>query len=139
MSAFEESFRKPRVLLAEDSGELLNIYAHFLKREGLEFFLTSSATEALEVFNKFATEISIVLTDGEMPGPNGLWLAERIKNVSPNVPIILLTGNPALYLEAKNRELFAEVVEKPLAPPTLKRILRNHLAKPTGAPIRPAK
>lgn len=59
--------------------------------------------------------VSLLLSDYEMPGQNGLLLADRFHAAHPNVPIILATGfrGSALEHEVAGRG-FLHLVEKPV-------------------------
>ena len=55
-------------------------------------FVASNGNEALEIFDK--VDISLVFLDIEMPGANGLEVAKKIKEVSPETNIIMTTAYP---------------------------------------------
>lgn len=55
-----------------------------------EIFAAADGIEALEVFKEHLPEI--VITDVRMPGMDGLELSEKIKEISPSVHIIILSG-----------------------------------------------
>ena len=81
---------KKRILLVEDSKSVQDIFSIILRSMGFEVALAQNGLEALTVF--FAGPFDLVLTDLEMPLMDGSRLARLIKEMSPETPIILLTG-----------------------------------------------
>ena len=53
-------------------------------------FWAESGTSALEQISLFQPDI--LISDIRMPGLNGLELSQKIKNIYPDIEIILLTG-----------------------------------------------
>jgi CheY-like chemotaxis protein len=76
--------------------------------------------------------VSLLLCDFEMPGQNGLVLADRFHAAHPAVPIILLTGYPAQLLDgevaARN---FVYLAEKPVTYDELHALLHKVVARQT--------
>lgn len=58
----------------------------------------TSAEDALEHINKYVCDIAFL--DLEMPDEHGLVLAKKIKNVSPKIKIVFVTGYAEYALEA---------------------------------------
>jgi CheY-like chemotaxis protein len=88
-SNIEEAMSK-RILLADDSKAIRDLVSGFLEFIGYEVALAIDGIEALAVFLESAFDL--VLTDLEMPAMDGLCLAGRIKERSPDTPVILLSG-----------------------------------------------
>ncbi len=61
-------------------------------------FVAANGDEALEIFDK--VDIHLVFLDIEMPGKNGLEVAKRIKELSPETNIIMTTGYPNYAVKA---------------------------------------
>lgn len=53
---------------------------------------TNVASEAVLIFERNAAEIDIVLSDVQMPGLTGPELAGRLLQLSPDLPIVFMTG-----------------------------------------------
>jgi CheY-like chemotaxis protein len=58
--------------------------------------------------------VDLAIIDFNMPGRNGLELAERIRNAFPDMPIALATANIQDEIIAKAREIDATFVAKPI-------------------------
>ena len=66
-----------------------------LETRGYRVITCSSAPEALAVFK--CGGVDLLLTDLIMPGHDGHWLIEEIKNLSPQTPAILFSGKIRIY------------------------------------------
>ncbi|MBI3873740.1 MAG: response regulator [Arcobacter sp.] len=56
----------------------------------------------LDIFLEYGNEIDLIVTDVNMPELNGLEMARKIKEINPNIPIIVATAfsNSSYLLEA---------------------------------------
>ena len=78
------------ILIVDDEKHYPMILAEVLQEEGYACFTASSGVEALDIFeNEF---VDLVLTDVKMPGMDGIELLSRIKEVNPDVPVIVMTA-----------------------------------------------
>ena len=80
-----------KILVVDDSKELLETCRIVLSRHNFEVATAEGANEAMGIINN---TFALVITDFEMPGINGLELAHLIKRKFSNIPIILISGNP---------------------------------------------
>ncbi|VBB08526.1 transcriptional regulatory protein c terminal [Lucifera butyrica] len=76
-----------KILIADDSEDIRNGVAWYLRREGFEVFTAADGDEALEVETTHSPDLLIL--DIMMPGMSGLDIA---KTLTRNVPIIFLTA-----------------------------------------------
>lgn len=81
-----------QVLVADDDDSILVIVGAILKDRGYHVLSASDGVGALEVFKAHRDSIRLVITDGMMPRLNGMMLARTIHELSPEVPVILMTG-----------------------------------------------
>lgn len=79
------------ILMAEDCKNTRDIVSEFLEFIGYEVDVADNGAEALAVFLK-NDSFDLVLTDLQMPAMDGLTLAGHIKERSPGMPVILMTG-----------------------------------------------
>ena len=77
------------LLWADDEIELLRAHLLFLEKKGYEVVTVSNGTDAIEECQK--RTFDLVLLDEMMPGLSGLETLERIKEVSPQVPVVMVT------------------------------------------------
>src|SRR5215831_7789923 len=82
------------ILLAEDEAVVRNLVRLMLEKEGYALLTANDGQEALEISEKFADPIHLLLTEVQMPQMNGLELAERVREQRPyqlqNIPYGLL-------------------------------------------------
>ncbi len=101
-----------KVLLVDDEGIVRETLAEMLEDEGCEVTVASGAEDALIKFQKY--QCDVVLTDLSMPGINGYELAQRIKKVSPETPVLLITGWNQLDRKfMKSNKVIDGIIEKP--------------------------
>lgn len=81
------------VLYAEDSNFFRNQIKEYLKDEGYNVIEAEDGKVALEMLEKHGDEISLLITDIEMPNLDGFQLAEMVNTDDrfSNIPIIALT------------------------------------------------
>jgi PAS domain S-box-containing protein/diguanylate cyclase (GGDEF)-like protein len=84
-----------KIMIVEDEEDLRDLLFNILKREVKEVQTFSKPSEALEAYKEFSPDI--IVTDIQMPGMNGLEMADIIRKLYGNVPIIILSA----YREAE--------------------------------------
>jgi len=88
------------VLFVDDEQLLRDYAAEFLGAKGYRVVLASDGDDALSQFARHRQEIAIVLSDYGLPKYTGEELYDRIQELAPGMPFILLTG----FLEPGKRE-----------------------------------
>ncbi|KKF40057.1 histidine kinase [Halorubrum saccharovorum] len=83
-----------RVLHVEDDPDLAEITASFLEREDSRIAVetASNATEGLERLDDPDAEVDCIVSDHDMPGPNGIEFLETVRERDPEIPFVLYTG-----------------------------------------------
>ena len=85
----EESSGRTRILVAEDSVT----YRMVLKRILSKRYEVELAEDGMQAYNKFADfKPDLVITDLGMPNLDGIALIKMLKNVAPDVKILVLSG-----------------------------------------------
>jgi two-component system, NtrC family, response regulator AtoC len=79
-----------RVLVVEDEAYVRESLAEMLRERGYEVLEASSMGEALSLLGSLS--VDVVLTDFRMPGGDGLQLLKQMQETSPEVPVVVLTG-----------------------------------------------
>jgi CheY-like chemotaxis protein len=101
------------VLLVDDEEASFLPLVELVRYAGFASVAAQSATDALACC--YQKRPDVVVTDLDMPGPDGRALARRIRKRFPGVPILLVTGqnldNPDWAVPA---ELFDAIFAKPL-------------------------
>src|SRR5580698_5132285 len=101
------------VLVVDDERSNVESLEKIFLREGMRVFTAFDAKRALELVRTH--RIDVVLTDLMMPGTTGLELLPAIKQVAPDVEVVLMTayGSVEAAVNAM-REGAYDFVEKPL-------------------------
>jgi DNA-binding NtrC family response regulator len=81
------------VLIADDDEQALRAVRALLAAFGFKSICASSGAEAMQLLEKHASEIDCVLTDLYMPGVSGMDLLMHIRQTTPELPVVVVTGN----------------------------------------------
>jgi len=108
---------RARVLLVDDNEALVDNLSQVLAEEGYEVRTASTGAEAIE---HARPGFEVALVDVRLPDTEGTELAERLREISPESAIVLLTGFAALEtaIAAVRAGAFAYLV-KPCSTPEL--------------------
>ena len=77
------------LLWADDEMELLRAHLIFLEKKGYEVVTVTNGTDAIDECKK--RTFDLVLLDEMMPGLSGLETLQRIKEITPQVPVVMVT------------------------------------------------
>lgn len=80
------------ILLVDDEEQVVQVTGEILQSLGYTVIGRTSPEEALQIFAEAPHTFDLLLTDLTMPALTGLELAEKIKNIRSDLPIILCTG-----------------------------------------------
>lgn len=80
----------PVALIVDDEKQMLSIVSFALEVQGFEFHTAQNITDAWRILNTH--KIDIVVLDVMMPSGSGIELTKRIRAMSTDIPIILLTA-----------------------------------------------
>jgi DNA-binding response OmpR family regulator len=94
-----------QVLVVDDEGAIRYSVSKTLQRIGYEVEEADSGEKALEVIAN--REYDVILTDIRMPGISGVDLLKRIKDISPDAIVILMTGYASLGTAVESLRLGA--------------------------------
>ncbi|RKY51384.1 MAG: two-component system response regulator, partial [Candidatus Neomarinimicrobiota bacterium] len=83
--------KKQKILWVDDEIHLLKPHVLFLKNKGYEVLTATNGVDALDLIRK--EYFHAVLLDEMMDGLNGLAVLEKIKNLRPALPVIMITKN----------------------------------------------
>ena len=90
--------RGPRVaetiLLVEDEAAVRSLVKRILSQKGYRVLEASDGTIALRLAAGHVGEIDLVLTDVLMPNLGGRGMFEELKELSPEMKVLFMSGNP---------------------------------------------
>jgi two-component system NtrC family response regulator len=112
------------ILIVDDEKNYPMIIGELLQEEGYTTFTASSGMEALDTLN--SQIIDLVLTDVKMPGMSGIQLLENIKQLKPDIPVIIMTayGSVEKAVEAMHKGAYTFILK-----PFENQALIAHIAK----------
>lgn len=112
------------ILIVDDEKNYLVVLSSFLSGEGYEPITADNAQQALDIVEN--TDLDLVLTDMKMPSMDGIELLRRIKEKSPDLPVVMMTAYGTVEKAVEAMQLGAfNFVLKPFQNETLKQIIRN--------------
>jgi CheY-like chemotaxis protein len=120
-----------KVLVVDDQEGIRKLLKEVLAELGYEAEVVSSGAEAVQAFTEGS--FKLVLMDMKMPGLNGFETAERLKKISEDLKIILMTGfyDSFLLEEAKNHGADG-LLNKPFNLEEIQRILEETFKEERG-------
>ncbi len=114
------------ILLAEDEEQVKLIATELLQKLGFTVLCAANGKEALELYQQNAAEITLVMTDMGMPVMNGYELFYKLKQLDPQLPIIISSGFGDGEIDSKiPREEIAGMINKPYNFEHLREVLRK--------------
>ncbi len=110
------------ILVVDDEKNYLVVLSAFLSQEGYETLTADNAQTALEIVK--STDLDLVLTDMKMSPMDGIELLKRVKEMVPDLPVIMMTayGTVEKAVEAIQVGAFNFIL-KPFQNETLKQIV----------------
>jgi putative two-component system response regulator len=82
---------RPRVLCVDDEPVILQILRRLLEVQGFEPATCGDPLTAVSAFREGAFDV--VITDIHMPGMDGLTLMRSLREVQPELPVVVVTGH----------------------------------------------
>ena len=117
-----------RILFVDDEAFLIDIGQQMLERMGYRVTTRASSLEALELFRNRSNDFDLILTDMTMPHLTGDKLAQKILEIRPDIPIILVTGFSNRLSEEKITSIgIKQLVMKPIILKEIARVVRDVL------------
>ena len=120
--------RKGRILIVEDEKSMREVLRMLLEGEGYDVI---SASDGLDGSSYIERDIfDLVITDIKMPGLDGFELLKKIKEISPETLVIMVTafGTTESAIEAMKRGAY-DYINKPFNIDELRIIVRKALEK----------
>jgi nitrogen regulation protein NR(I) len=83
--------RPPQILLIEDDAALAVVIRDALEANGYQVALANDGNEGFALARK--NSYDALLTDFQMPGPDGLDIVRKLHEEKPHLPVILMTAH----------------------------------------------
>ncbi len=100
-----------RILLAEDEEAMRTYLARALENAGYEVVAVDRGTAAIPYLEN--EHFDLLLSDIVMPEMDGIELAQRCADISPETKVMFITGFAAVTLKASREAPQARMLSKP--------------------------
>lgn len=125
--------KKIKVLMVDDEKQFRATTKKILNKKGFETVLAGSGEEAIK---KLQEHPDVVILDIKMPGMDGHQALKEIKKISPDLPIIMLTGHGALHpLRNHSRKAPLIIFQNRAISTCLRKELLQHTARKKRPPV----
>jgi DNA-binding response OmpR family regulator len=120
--------RKDKILWADDEIDLLKPHILFLKEKGYEVIPVISGQDAIDCCRE--DTFDIIFLDENMPGLSGLETLNLIKQIDPNVPVVMVTKSEeeSIMNQAIGNKI-ADYLIKPVNPNQLVLAIKKNVHK----------
>ncbi|MBL0122801.1 MAG: MASE1 domain-containing protein [Betaproteobacteria bacterium] len=121
-----------RILLVDDETPLRALAEELLVDLGYQVASFGESTEALAAIERNPAAFDAILSDEVMPGLTGTQLAARVREIRPDLPIVIITGygGPGFELRAQQAGVI-RVMRKPYRKDELARALASVFIRPS--------
>lgn len=92
--------RRPKLLCVDNDPGIRDFYATLFGSHDYEVVAAADGRQALTFLNTHSGDIDAVISDYEMPGMSGPELAEKIKLLKPDLPVVIVSGSQPVLEEA---------------------------------------
>ena len=117
------------ILIVEDDQSARIALSKILSRMGYEIFQAPSGEKAIDIITK--EKIHLALCDIQLPGMDGLEILEKIKLLSKETAVIMMTAFGSVEKAVRAIKLGAiDFIEKPIDLDVLKQLVRSSLELP---------
>ena len=115
-----------QLLWVDDEMELLKAHVIFLEKKGYEVTTASNGTDAIDLCQE--RSFDLVLLDEQMPGLSGLETLQRIKQISPATPVVMVTkSEEENIMEQAIGQKIADYLIKPVNPNQILLTLKKNI------------
>ena len=119
---------KDKILVADDEKSMREFLDIMLKKEGYKVTLASNGEEVMKLIEKDIFDLALV--DIRMPRQDGISVLKRIKSISPETVVIVITAYASADTAIKAmKEGAYDYITKPFKIDEIKLIIQNALEK----------
>ena len=114
------------LLWVDDEVEQLKAHLLFLEKKGYEVETVTNGTDAIELCQE--KNFDLVLLDEQMPGLSGLETLQRIKEIHPALPVVMVTkSEEENIMEQAIGQKIADYLIKPVNPNQILLVLKKNI------------
>jgi len=115
------------VLIVDDEWGVRVTLREFLEEDHHEVHMAENAEGALRLMEKY--DFDVILSDIILPQTNGMRLLKQIREISADIQVIMITGEPTVETAAEAvRSGAFDYISKPTSKEALKKVVANAAA-----------
>ena len=103
-----------KILVVDDEVSLGQYMSELLMNHGYDPLLVTDSSEALALFKREPDRFAMLITDYTMPNLTGEELIKSLREIRPQLPVILCTGYSDKFDLKKSQEMNIPFFEKPV-------------------------
>lgn len=116
------------ILVVEDERFVRDVTCEILESEGYRVLQARNGAEALSVFQSYRKIVKLLLADLMLPGKNGEDLATEMRETSPSLKVLLVSGYPqSMVAKQRSSEPDTFYLPKPFSAVSLTRAVSQAL------------
>jgi CheY-like chemotaxis protein len=107
------------ILVVEDDTSVRRYLQMALRIQGYAILEADGSEKALQISDSHAGDIHLLISDVNMPGMNGMQLAELLGARRPGIKVLLLSGYPEEDIREYGIKANTAFLQKPFTPTEL--------------------
>ncbi len=116
------------ILLVEDDDTVRDLANEILAINGYQVIEARNGVEALEIYDKCAADVDLLVTDVVMPKMGGKELAEKLSLIAPELKVLFLSGySSSAIVEQRILVADSNFLKKPFTPAAFAEKVRSLL------------
>jgi DNA-binding NtrC family response regulator len=121
----EPDMKEPQILIVDDDAPYLLLVKCILDLEGVKGHYAKSGEEAIGILKE--NRCTLMITDLNMSGINGLTLSIMAKKLYPDIVIVMITGEIHLGAALAAKAGISKVIYKPCSVEQVREIAKGNL------------
>lgn len=118
------------ILIVDDEPTLIQLLSDILSMSGYEAVTAQNGVDALKIYLENPDSIRLVISDIGMPEMDGIQLFQHLRDVRPDLPVILATGYMGESTSTNLlKEGIADIIFKPYSVADILKTIRQVLDK----------
>jgi DNA-binding NtrC family response regulator len=81
-----------KLLIVDDDPDIVHVLKLGLLKNGFLVYAFTNPEEALQAFKSDADDFRLMVSDIRMPGLSGIQLARKVKEINPDIKVMLMTS-----------------------------------------------
>lgn len=112
------------ILIVEDDEFILKTFLNFLETRNFRVLKSITGTEAIQTYNNNRQNLHYIILDLGIPELSGEEVFKIIRDTSPNLPVIISTGNTDSEISIKEDKV-TKILRKPYTLDNIQKVIKN--------------